>query len=487
MYIFLLWMRYLRTRYLAMVCVVSVMLGVTTLIVVNSVMSGFSTMLQERLASLQSDIVVESIDPLYGFPLPADELMRRVRESPAGPKIQAMAPSVELFAIMQFKYMGRNWTQRVRLVGVDAKAHAELGGWAQYLTQEHRKAHPSFDLTPEAMEQYKTFHPPLPPDPLFQPPPAPASGKPIDQIALPPVGSKKPLNRLEDLPPVDGPPREVRQPRSIIVGNALAKFRDKAGNEKTVLSCGDTAMIYTVGSESLEPVWDEFIVCDYIKSDLSEFDANTVFVPLDYLQHLRTMEGRVNTLQIRLKDRRDDAQVKEALQRLLSPDYYHVATWKDKQAVLLAAISIERGILNVLLFLIVGVAGFGILAIFSMIVREKTRDIGILKSLGASNAGVRRIFMGYGLLLGVVGSLLGTGLGLLITRYINEIEAFLSRITGAEIFPRGVYYFDKIPTNVQLSSVLAVDAGAILIAVVFSIWPAYRASRMHPVQALRYE
>ena len=86
-------------------------------------------------------------------------------------------------------------------------------------------------------------------------------------------------------------------------------------------------------------------------------------------------------------------------------------TWEDKQGPLLAAIAIEKGILNVLLFMIVGVAGFGILAIFSMIVVEKTRDIGILKSLGASNGGVMKIFLGYGLLLGVVGAGLGTVAG----------------------------------------------------------------------------
>ena len=99
-----------------------------------------------------------------------------------------------------------------------------------------------------------------------------------------------------------------------------------------------------------------------------------------------------------------------------------VITWEDKQGPLLAAIGIEKGILNVLLFLIIAVAGFGILAIFSMIVVEKTRDIGILKALGASNGGVLKIFLGYGLLLGVVGAVIGTGLGVAITTYINEIE-----------------------------------------------------------------
>lgn len=498
MYVLLLWMRYLRTRYLAMVCVVSVMLGVATLIVVNGVMSGFSTKLKERLQELQSDIMIESVDPLVGFDMTSEEMIKRIKESPAGPRIKAISPSVDLFAIMRMTvYIGgkpTNWTQRARLVGVDAKLQADLGGWSEYLMEKQRSHAPSFDISPEAMQRYNMTHPPMRHDPLFQPRGAESPAKPDDQLQLQPIDpgrqSAKPLKDLRDLPPIDTPPSQPRKPRGIILGHALASYRDPTTKKDVyVLDRGDPVVIYTIGT-ALDPIVDEFIVCDYIKSELSDFDSNTIYVPLDYLQHLRTMEGRVNTIQIRLKNPSDPMEsdiVKNQLESLFPTHSYHVATWKDKQKVLLAAIDIERGILNLLLFLIVGVAGFGILAIFSMIVREKTRDIGILKSLGASSGGVNRIFLGYGMLLGIVGAILGTGLGLLITDNINGIEHFLSRMTGAELFPRDVYYFKEIPTNIQLSSILAVNAGAVLVAVVFSILPAWRASRMHPVQALRYE
>jgi len=133
------------------------------------------------------------------------------------------------------------------------------------------------------------------------------------------------------------------------------------------------------------------------------------------------------------------------------------------------------------------VAGFGILAIFSMIVVEKTRDIGILKALGASNGGVMNIFLGYGLLLGLVGAGLGTGLGLVITIYINNIEKALARITGQDIFDRSVYYFNEIPTSIQGWAVTFVNVGALAIAVFFSVLPSLRAAMLHPVRALRYE
>ena len=137
--------------------------------------------------------------------------------------------------------------------------------------------------------------------------------------------------------------------------------------------------------------------------------------------------------------------------------------------------------------MIVGVAGFSILAIFTMIVSEKYRDIGILKALGASNAGVMSIFVGYGLLLGAVGCVLGTFLGMEITWNINQIEAFLTKVSGRSFFPRDVYYFKEIPTNIDTTNVLLVNLGAITIAVLFSILPAWRAACLHPVRALRFE
>jgi lipoprotein-releasing system permease protein len=145
----------------------------------------------------------------------------------------------------------------------------------------------------------------------------------------------------------------------------------------------------------------------------------------------------------------------------------------------------ETAVLNVLLFLIIAVAGFGIMAIFSMIVVEKTRDIGVLKSLGAGGGGVMQIFLGYGLTLGIVGAGAGLVGGVTFVHYINEVADLLARITGQPVFDPAVYYFSRIPAIVEPTTVAWIGAGAVTIAVLASVMPALRAALMHPVQALR--
>lgn len=471
MYKLLLCWRYLLTRYLALACIISVMLGVATLIVVNSVMGGFSTKLKERLHGLLSDVLIESTS-LAGFSDP-DEKMVRISQSEIGDKIETMTPAIEIFAMLQFQYRGELVTRPVRLIGVEPRGRAQISGFAEYLVnQDGSRAAPSFELSPQAQERYRQRHPPL-------------------NYAMPvsiPLDPTRP-------PPPDPPPSREKMPVGIIPGNALVSYRERPASpgekptDRYLLEPGDDIVIYTVSGQKMEPVKDRFTICSYFKSEMSEYDSNYVYVPLDYLQRLRAMENRSTCIQMKLKNyERDKDVVVGGLSQMFPPQAnYQVATWEHKQGPLLAAISIEKGILNVLLFLIIAVAGFGILAIFAMIVVEKTRDIGILKALGASNRGVMAIFLGYGLLLGVVGALLGTVLGLTLTVYINEVESLLAQLTGQTIFDRTVYYFDKIPTDIQAMHVVLINIGAVFIAVLFSILPALRAALLHPVRALRYE
>jgi lipoprotein-releasing system permease protein len=489
MYKLLLCCRYLRTRYLALVCVVSVMLGVATLIVVNSVMAGFSTRLMDRVHRQLSDMTVSAPD-LDGFPDPAEK-MERIRKSSVGKYVEAMSPTLEVFALLQFQYRTlsgeRIATKPVKLIGVDPKTRAEVGGFGEYLFDldfrnpmapvlSHREE-PNFDLTREALARHNSRF--LPPPPEKAPPMAQTDPN------VPP-------------PPAEWDDRPKKQLVGAFIGHALASFRDRTADPTQVRDCymlapGDMVDITTIsgvaGDENgkLNGVRDHLLLTGYYKSEMADADSGQVFVPLDYLQNVRGMQDRASSILIRLTDYSHAEEVKRELEKLFPSHTYTVQTWEDQQGNLLAAIAIERGILNVLLFMIVGVAGFGILAIFSMIVVEKTRDIGILKALGASNRGVMGIFVGYGLLLGVVGAGLGTMAGLEITWNINEIEQWITAKTGQPIFNRSVYYFDSIPTMIQPMSVLLVNVGSVAIAVLFSVLPALRAAMLHPVRALRFE
>lgn len=496
MYKWLLCWRYLRTRYLAMVCIVSVMLGVGTLIVVNAVMAGFSTKLRERLHGLLSDIVVEATD-YDGFHDPYGK-MAAIRAHPfLAERVEAMTPTLEIFAMFQFQTAGGPMTRPIRLIGVDPEGRRLVGGFAEYLTRPENREKPSFALTDEARTRYewvrrfnhRRFHG-ADLGMELQEPVFPQHRQPEPDWRPPHIREMDTLRDANKPPPV--PPKVEFEPTGIVIGYALGHYREPGGPageapvEKRTLFEGDIATVMTLNSQ-WRPVEQHFVVVDYFKSELSEYDANYAFVPLKELQRLRNLGDRATSLQVRLKNYDDAPQVVETLRALFAGQPVAVQTWEDKQGPLLGAIRVEKGILNVLLFLIVGVAGFGILAIFSMIVIEKTRDIGVLKALGASSWGILNIFIGYGLLLGLVGCLLGTIGGLLFTHYINEIEKWLAAVTGLSVFNGDVYYFRTIPTDVQLSTVFLVNLGAVAIAVAFSILPALRAAMLHPVQALRGE
>ena len=469
MYKLLLCWRYLLTRYLALVCIVSVLLGVAILIVVNSVMAGFSTKLRERLHAALSDVVVQSWD-YTGMNDPQGK-MDLIRADPdLNSRIVAMTPTIEIFAMLQFTVNDTPVVRAVRLIGVDPEGRAALGGFAEYLTNQADPAHPSFELSQAALNHYKAKRVQMAPRP---------------QPLVSPDGSP-----LPDAPPSN--PTAV--PEGAFLGYAIAHVRDPKSTPEhprpdlELLAPGDDVVLTTVTDGEIRPVRYRYVVSDYYHSEMSEYDSQYVFVPLKHLQMLRNMDDRVTAIQVRLKDyNKDHKKVEERLRQLFGAEGVQVSSWEELQGPLLAAIAVERGILNVLLFMIVGVAGFGILAIFSMIVVEKTRDIGILKALGASNWGVLKIFIGYGLLLGIVGAGLGTALGVTITTYINQIEHGLALVTGQDIFPRDIYYFKDIPTDMQPMTVLFINLGAVGIAVLFSILPALRAALLHPVRALRYE
>jgi lipoprotein-releasing system permease protein len=294
------------------------------------------------------------------------------------------------------------------------------------------------------------------------------------------------------------PEREQRT--GIVLGINLGSIRgrepDGTVEDFFFLRPGDDVQV-TFPNAGTPPrgIDETFTIVDFYESKMSEYDSTFAFVPLEKLQHARGMIdpqtgiGSVTSIQVKLKEGVDLNAARDALRDEFPPthDFVEVRTWQDTQGPLLAAVQLETTILNILLFMIIAVAGFGILATFFMIVVEKTRDIGVLKSLGATGTGIATIFLGYGVLLGTVGAGVGLVCGLIFVWKINDIARMIEWITGREVFDPTVYYFDTIPTIVHPSMLVWVTLGAILIAVLASVLPSIRAARMHPVEALRYE
>lgn len=593
MYKLLLCSRYLRSRYIALASIISVTLGVATMIVVNSVMAGFSGEMRNRLQGILSDLVLEAIN-LDGEKNPEAQ-MALIREV-AGEYVDGMTATVEIYGMLSFQYAGQWMTRPVTLVGIDPGTKADVGPLVDYLQSYHTRTDdetgktlpperdktspPTWEMTPSAAayrtewaRRQKWFLEQLREEQKRHGGLSPLEPG-IAATALAQEGSaEKPADAVTDGDPFAGDPfansdvgtdLAAQQPDladplpgRLYVGAGLISFPyedSETGASRTeyMVQPGDDVRITTVtsGRPPKEAHLSGTIV-DVFKSGMSEYDSSLIFCNLQYLQKVRGMthpepgtpvvvgtsvqaivpgEGAsfigtvtaidtrsgtatvqpdasepvsgdvtvplaslsavsrsFTSIQIKLKDYNDALEVVERLKAVFPASRYSIRTWEQKQGPLLEAVEVEAAILNVLLFLIIAVAGFGILAIFFMIVVEKTRDIGILKALGASSRGVMSIFLGYGLSLGLVGSGVGVIAGLMFVYYINEIEAGIGWLTGRKVFDEKIYYFKEIPTQVNVGMVIWVALGAIAIATLASVLPARRAARLHPVRALRYE
>ncbi len=530
MYKLLLSWRYLRTRYIALASIVSVTLGVATLIIVNAVMAGFTQEANKRLNGILSDIIFES-HSLRGFGDPEGH-KTQIREI-LGDDLAGMTATVSVPAMLSIPVAnGQYLTRQVNLIGVDPATYAEVGDFGQYLLHPENRRQLSFQLRDDgyAPEKQKfpvsgwhyrrqriRFERALEEDLAIERAKAQLeAGIPQDPTALATSSASEAsadsTNEAADGDrPFDPYSRSsaaniatldpmTHQSTGIILGVAVCSQRakDLDGQVRDFYFChpGDDVKI-TIPTAGNPPsaVNDVVTVVDLYESKMSEYDATLAFMPLDALQNLRGMfDAETNTryvtsIQIKLKPGVDLNSARDRLQsRFPIKQYpYRIQTWRDMQGPLLAAVQLETTILNILLFLIIAVAGFGILATFYMIVVEKTRDVGILKALGAPSRGVMSIFLGYGFSLGLVGSGVGLVIGLLFVAYINQIAAGLEWLTGRPIFDPTVYYFQQIPTIVELPTVAGVMVGAVLIAIMASVLPARRAARLHPVEALRYE
>ncbi len=290
-------------------------------------------------------------------------------------------------------------------------------------------------------------------------------------------------------------PKSIKEGEFNLRGNGLVVGRELANN--LGLRVGDRVSIYSPANlkklkdsrrsgkeEAALP--DEFTVKGIFDVGYYEFNANVVVTSLANAQELYELEDNVHGLQITLHDSAQVDAAQAELQRVLGLNYL-VRSWKDDNSGILNALLVEKNVMFYLLFFIMIVAAFGITSAQITFVVQKTREIGVLKALGATNAQVRWLFLSQSLIVGVFGVVAGYGLGLLLLRYRNDFLDLMNRLTGFELFPKTIYAFDRLPALIVPGDIAIICGGSLFICLLAGMLPAWSAGRLQPVEALRNE
>ncbi len=277
--------------------------------------------------------------------------------------------------------------------------------------------------------------------------------------------------------------------RGLIVGVDFA--------ENLHLSVGDHLSIYSAREikkmkaardknqdEAILP--DDYEVRGIFDAGYYEYNARVIVTSIENAQDLYDLNDSVHGLFVMLKDPYQATRVKGELTRSLGGDYY-VSTWMEQNSGILNALIVEKNVMFYLLFFIVLVAALCILSAQITFVVQKTREIGMLKALGASNLQISSIFLSQSAIIGIIGVAAGLGLGMLALAYRNEFLHFMNRLTGFELFPASVYGFGELPAIIMPRDVAIICVSSFIICIIGGVLPAIRAGRLKPVEALRYE
>ena len=219
---------------------------------------------------------------------------------------------------------------------------------------------------------------------------------------------------------------------------------------------------------------------------MSEFDKAFVFMPLKDAQPYFNHEGTVSKIEIKVDDPEDVWRYWPSIQAVM-PDGVDLSSWHQLNASFFGALQVERNVMFLILSLIILVAALNIIAGLIMLVKDKGRDIAILRTMGATRGAIMRVFFITGASIGVTGTLAGLVLGLLFCINIEAVRQFLSKLTGATLFPPEVYYLSQLPAKVDAGEVVAVVGMALFLSFIATLYPSWRAARLDPVEALRYE
>ncbi len=268
----------------------------------------------------------------------------------------------------------------------------------------------------------------------------------------------------------------------IALGVGLARaLRANVGDRVTLI-----APQGQVTPAGLIPRLKQFRVVGIFKVDHNEFDNGLAFTRLEDAQVLYRMEGAVTGVRLKVRDLYRAPQVARDLARSIPVEAF-VSDWTQQNANYFRAIQIEKRMMFIILTLIIAVAAFNLVSTLVMVVTDKHPDIAILRTLGASPSEIMRVFVVQGAIIGVAGTLLGVGLGVLLALNVDTVVPFIERTFGFHILSAEVYYITELPSDVHWRDVGSVAVVSLLLAFVATIYPSWRASRVNPAEALRYE